>query len=1033
MEAPLMKDSAVLIRQSRWLGRKKTSLCICCALLALSVFIIASPGGTRQKGREASYTVVFRHYGIDAREMERTAAIPLEDALAAIPGARSVLSSSENGQARVFVRFDRDKPGQYEAVREAAQTVYQELPSSAQRPEILSSGNSRIPLWSAAVLPAEPGTAGAGLAVLLERVLKPKLESLEGAGEVEIYGAGLQEFLIALKPDRAAALGLDPRSIAAALGTNDVLLPGGSIKSKGREILLTVDGRYGDSSGLAEALIPRGEGRALRLEEIADVYEQERVPDTISRLNGQKTAVISVMGSAGAEPGKLSRRIKALLDEAALPLELIILSDRGAEETAAYRSLLIAALEGSLMVALTAFLLGLGKGGGVKTAKLSAGLVCAFAVPGVCLLSAALLSLLGFSLDRLVLGGLSAGLGAAVDAAILCAGELRSCRNLDEARLTLGRLRPPLVAGSLTTAASLLPLGAVESMAGGITTLVWAIGLVNIVSLVLSLSLLPPLCLWTLDSKPARTQDRRFPGARFFRPLARRIIRLGCRFLAADLRFCARRPVRVLAAGILLSAAGAAAVIINGVDAGDTAPEDSVFARVEFEGGLRAEETDRLLAEYAAGFMGTEGIRNVQTGARTASGSVLFSFDSKIISVSEVRELARSRAIPGGFVFFPESSPGERIWEIKIKGDDDIRCRELAVRAAALCALHPLVKEEVLNFKEGSERITLVPDRERLLESGIPFFKAAEIARWGVHGPVAYKKTDRRGETDVRVRGTGAGAPSREEVLGTLILGEAGTRAAPRLEDLVTIREGREPSSIRREDRRRTASFSIRTKAMDPRRVRTEIMAILEDLEKPPGYTLEFDPEQIRRAEALSGTILFFLWALVFCYMVIAAAHESFRIPLAVLAVVPPSLAFPALCLGLGGAPLYPAAACAFVAVSGMAVNASVLSAGGLGPFLKSPGKGKSFLLYRGLRKIFPLLLATGGTTVAGALPFILLREGANTLVRTLSLVTALGVGASCLCSLCIVPALAVKYPKIFDSYEPVPKPKTNRSFDKTA
>jgi multidrug efflux pump subunit AcrB len=194
-------------------------------------------------------------------------------------------------------------------------------------------------------------------------------------------------------------------------------------------------------------------------------------------------------------------------------------------------------------------------------------------------------------------------------------------------------------------------------------------------------------------------------------------------------------------------------------------------------------------------------------------------------------------------------------------------------------------------------------------------------------------------------------------------------------------------------------------------------METLKDFEMPPGYTLEFDPEQIRRADALSGTVLFFLSALLFCYMVIAAAHESFGIPLAVLSVVPPSLACPALCLGLGGAPLYPAAACAFVAVSGIAVNASVLIVSGLGGLQKPPGPGGSFRLYRGLRKIFPLLLATGGTTVAGALPFILLREGANTLVRTLSLVTVLGVGASCLCSLCIIPALAVKYPKIFGTH----------------
>jgi multidrug efflux pump subunit AcrB len=100
-----------------------------------------------------------------------------------------------------------------------------------------------------------------------------------------------------------------------------------------------------------------------------------------------------------------------------------------------------------------------------------------------------------------------------------------------------------------------------------------------------------------------------------------------------------------------------------------------------------------------------------------------------------------------------------------------------------------------------------------------------------------------------------------------------------------------------------------------------------------------------------------------------------------------------------------------------MAVNASVLSVESLVSFLKCRGRDSALALYRGLRKTLPLILATGGTTVAGALPFVLLREEANILVRTLSLVTALGVGASCFCSLIIIPALAVKLPKIFNPF----------------
>ena len=133
--------------------------------------------------------------------------------------------------------------------------------------------------------------------------------------------------------------------------------------------------------------------------------------------------------------------------------------------------------------------------------------------------------------------------------------------------------------------------------------------------------------------------------------------------------------------------------------------------------------------------------------------------------------------------------------------------------------------------------------------------------------------------------------------------------------------------------------------------------------------------------------------------------NESFILPLAILSAVPPSLAVPALCAAIGGSPFNPAAACAFVAVSGMTVNAAVLCAGGMRQLVLS-GDGKNFGLYRLLREKMPALLATACTTIAGALPFLFLRERANTLVRTLSLVSVLGVASSCLCAISVVPSL---------------------------
>jgi len=117
----------------------------------MSLFVIINSSEKVKQIEGGSYVIKILHYGIDAEEMERTVTIPLEDALSAISGVVSVQSSTENSQSRVFIRFKQKGKGRYEAVRDAAQRVYETLPSSAQRPEILSSNNSRVPVWSASV------------------------------------------------------------------------------------------------------------------------------------------------------------------------------------------------------------------------------------------------------------------------------------------------------------------------------------------------------------------------------------------------------------------------------------------------------------------------------------------------------------------------------------------------------------------------------------------------------------------------------------------------------------------------------------------------------------------------------------------------------------------------------------------------------------------------------------------------------------------------------------------------------------------
>ncbi|MDR0656147.1 MAG: efflux RND transporter permease subunit [Treponema sp.] len=1001
------------MKANSWLERKRAAFCILMMAASVSLALLATRDN-RKEYEASSYTITFRHYGIDAEEMERSIAIPLEDALAPLPGLLHITSTSENGRVRAFLRFDPDfaSYGRYEAVRDAVEEVYETLPGSVQRPEILSSGNSRIPVWSAAVFSrGEAGTESGNLSETLERFVKPRLEALAGAGEVELSGIANREIRVAVDPRRAAAMGISPLDLASSLAGSDLVLPAGRIENGNRKTLLVLDGRYRKLEDLKKASFNIN-GVRINLEDIAEIAEGEREPDTYSRLDGERAAGIMVMPASGAKPGKLSREIKRELEAIKdLPLDFQVLLDRGEEETEAFRSLILAALEGALAVSLMTFLMM--PGGKVSPAVF-------LSVPLISVFSLGLLVFCGFSPDRALLSGIASGLGAAVDAVIILAWELRRAETAAEGLRVLGSLAPPLISSSCTTIAALIPLVLMD-IGEECRTLAWGSGAVTLIALLASFSILPPFIfrggnrgkaaashpgILNNGSRRSRSQGME-PLRQKLSALLRFIKRRSLRTLAFSAGLVLRHPLLYAAAALMLSGGGMLALGFIRPDPGGNESPGSIYAHIEFEGGFRAEEADRLLGIFSGKLKENSAVKHIQSSARSGSGSLLVKFDPEKERSEDIKKEIRRIGINGAFIYFPETGSGERNWTISVFGDDSSLCRKFAREAAGLSASSGLVREAVLNFKDGGGRIDLYPDRERFREAGAWFYSAADTIRRNVHGPVAYKRLEDSGEIDVRV--LGAGIPDKEKVFSIpLALKDA---YPVRVDSLMKFTESRESSAIERQGRRRGASFTIRTGPLDPRRLRKLIMPLFDRMELPPAYSIVFDQDAIKQAENLSGTILWFLLALLFCSMVIAASNESLRAPLVILPVIPPSLALPLLILLILGKPLNEAAAASFIALSGVAVNAAVLVAGSLASLPR--GKRLSSQdIYFTLRSKSPLLLATAGTTMAGAFPLFFSAGEPGNLVQILSLVIFWGVPASFICSITLVPALFILFEK---------------------
>jgi multidrug efflux pump subunit AcrB len=967
------------------------------AILADSAAILANAEiGPREPSSLSVFAVTIRHHGVDAREMERSIAMPLEDALASIPGSKETSSVSEYGKTSVLVGFALGTDGSdaYEAVRDAAQRVCDRLPRSVQRPEIRSRSEGRNPAWVAAV--RADGCPESSLGRVLERSVKPALERLAGAGDVELAGSGRPELVVEVDEEAAASAGVSILDIASSLAGSDLLAPAGSLRLSGITLGLVADGRLPTAESINGAYVATGSGEPVPLGAFCRVSAQDRKAEALSRVDGEPAATISVSPGGGSSLPALSRAIarESAILSAEHGIRFTVLSDTGAEVAASFMSTLSATVQGVVAVAVASALL-VGAGG---SSAWKARLVAVAAVPVILVMSAATMSSFGIGFDRHALAGLAVGLGSAVDSVLLASERLGGSVSPEAGKTAMRKLAPSLAAGLATTLAVLVPLAGLDFLSEGVASIAGAIASVCVVSWLATVLLMPPLVLGSGVSPVA---------------LSRRCPRAARRLLAMNARLCTERPGIPLAAAALLGIAGIVAVVVSPIDTSAAWDENVVYVHVEFEPGAAIDSVDKRLAGYAVALRSREGVTCVQSTARQGSGSVLAAFDPSSTSRDRVAEAARNIEVPGGFAWVPEPSVKERSWRLSVFGDDDAVCRRLAIDVSAAVSRLPFVIEAVLNFKDGAPGVALRPDRERAAALGIDFSSAADAVRRAVYGPVAYKRIDNGVETDVRVTALGKAPPVVGDILSTLLLSSAGP---VRVDAIMTPYRGQDVSRIQRLDRRRVASITMRSRMVDPRSARDAVDTAVADLRLPPGYSLEFDRDAMQVAERLGGVGSTFILAVVLSYMATAALTESFGVPLLVMSTLPPSLAVPALILAAAGVPLDAASACAFVAVSGMAVNASVLVVNERRSRLDDAGRAGAADLYAVTRARLGSLAATCGTTVAGALPFLFLRGTDGALVRSLAFVAAAGTFASFFMALCMIPALARAAPRLFHS-----------------
>ncbi len=260
-------------------------------------------------------TVVTTMAGANATIMDNDVADVLEDKINGISGVSEILSSSYQGRSVTRVEFNMDKNVNDAAsdVRDKVAAAAGDLPDEADSPIV-----QKLDVTTAAIIQlAITGDASEkDKTFYVDKILKPRLQSVNNVGSVETAGLRKREIRIWVNPATLHARGLVMSDIAAALQAKHVELPAGSILENRHDVDLRVNAEYATVDELKNLPVTTtASGSVIRLGEIARVEDGFAEEANTASYNNDKTIVVSVRKQSGANEVKLSEDILKAVGE----------------------------------------------------------------------------------------------------------------------------------------------------------------------------------------------------------------------------------------------------------------------------------------------------------------------------------------------------------------------------------------------------------------------------------------------------------------------------------------------------------------------------------------------------------------------------------------------------------------------------------------------------------------------------------------------------------------------------------------------
>lgn len=444
----------------------------------------------------AVVTITTAYYGANADTVAGFITQPLEAAIAQAQGIDYLSSTSTTGVSTITatLRLNYDANRALTEITTQIASVRNQLPPQAQQPVLtVQTGQTTDTMYLgfySDVLPSNNVTD------YLLRVVKPKLDSVQGVQTAEILGARQFALRAWLDPQRMAAHGVTASDVYTALGNNNYLAALGATKGQMVSVDMTSNTDLHTVDDFKKLVVKSKNGALVRLEDVANVVLGSENYDFSVAFSGKRSVFIGIKTAPDANVLDVAKRVREVFPgiAAQLPTGLTgkIVYDATDFVNTSIVEVVKTLVEALIIVTLVIYLF---------LGSLRAVIIPVVAMPLSLIGTFFVMLALGYSINLLTLLALVLAIGLVVDDAIIVVENVdRHMKEegrspLDAALMAARELGGPILAMTVVLVAVYIPIGFQGGLTGALfTEFAFTLAGSVAVSGIIAMTLSPMMC-----------------------------------------------------------------------------------------------------------------------------------------------------------------------------------------------------------------------------------------------------------------------------------------------------------------------------------------------------------------------------------------------------------------------------------------------------------------------------------------------------------------------------------------------------------